>query len=537
MPTPAYGAAQLQLSDVLGRSIGNYQIVRQLGEGGMGTVYLAEHPRIGKKVAVKMLHAQLCANAELVSRFFQEARAVNEIRHPNIVDISDFGETEDGVVYFVMELLSGRTLREHIVADGALAVGRAAEIARQVAGALEAAHRAGIVHRDLKPENIFLTTDDGAPGKDKVKLFDFGVAKLVGDKHEASHKTAAGSIIGTPYYMAPEQVLGHDIDARTDVYALGAVLYETVTGVVPFPETRLIDILAAVIKKVPAPPNQHRPELPLGLARLIMRCLEKDPAARPESMAAFAAELSAQAVAPMVTPPPAILSRVLARGVPGAIGSTTLSGAAGGGSARVQSASGAGRLLAAFSRHPPALKGLAIAGVVIALAGASWALLASGEQPKPVATVPGEAALTIDSTPRGARVVRLADSKIIGTTPVRDFMPGDGRRQEYLLRLEGYVEAHQTFLATSAGEHSLMVTLMAQTAPVAVPRPPTTARTGPSRSHGKKVVTRTAKPAAAPAFAPVTDEPTRPRPAAAAGANFEQMPTLLPATRVRRLGR
>jgi serine/threonine-protein kinase len=440
-------------------------------------------------------------------------------------------------------------------------------IVRQIADAVAAAHAAGIVHRDLKPENIFLTTDDVAPGKDEVKLFDFGVAKLVGDKHEASHKTAAGSIIGTPYYMAPEQVLGHDIDARTDVYALGAVLYETVTGVVPFPETRLIDILAAVIKQVPAPPNQHRPELPLGLARLIMRCLEKDPAARPESMAVFAAELSAQAVAapdsglatgatlmagaaelgltraalaaahaaPMVTPPPAMLTRTLARGAPGAIGSTTLSGAARSGSARVQSASGAGGLVSAFARQPPALKGLAVAGVVIALAGASWGLLAGGDPPKPVATVPGEAAVTIDSTPRGARVVRLADSKIMGTTPVRDFMPGDGRRQEYLLRLEGYVEAHQTFLATSAGEHSLMVTLMAQSAPVAVPRPPPTAHSGSSRSHGKKVG-RTAKTAAAPAFVPVADVPSRPRPAAAAGANFEQMPTLLPATRVRRLG-
>ncbi len=289
---------------MIGRSIGNYQVVRELAQGGMGTVYLAAHPTIGKKVAIKVLHPHFCADTELVSRFFQEARTVNEIGHPNIVDIADFGKTDDGIVYFVMELLTGKTLRQQIRDDGVVTLARSIPIARQIADALGAAHRAGAVHRDLKPENVFLVEDFSVPNGERVKLFDFGVAKLLGDRTGAGHKTAAGAVLGTPAYMAPEQVLCKPIDARTDIYALGLLLYEMLTGKPPFRSDNLVAMLNAVAKE-PAPPVANkRPDAPPWLGDLIMRCLEKDPAERPQSMAEVAAELGATSN----TPAPVVMS-------------------------------------------------------------------------------------------------------------------------------------------------------------------------------------------------------------------------------------
>ncbi len=249
----------------------------------MGAVYLAEHPRIGKKVAVKILHPKLCADADLVSRFFQEARAANSIGHPNIVDISDFGETEDGTVYLVMEFLVGKTLRE-VLRAGHVDVQRAIGIARQIADALEAAHKAGIVHRDLKPENVFLL--DGAEGAgDRIKLFDFGIAKLMTNWHTPDHKTAPGMVMGTPFYMAPEQMEGREVDARADIYSLGVVLYEMVTGEVPFGGSQLVEIVAAILQsKAPPVASTRAAGVPEWLDRLLVRCLDKDAVKRPSSM-------------------------------------------------------------------------------------------------------------------------------------------------------------------------------------------------------------------------------------------------------------
>jgi serine/threonine-protein kinase len=288
---------------LIGRSIGNYKIVRAIGEGGMGTVYLAEHPMIGKRVAVKMLRPDLGTDPGLVSRFFQEARAVNEIRHPNIVDISDFGSTEDGIVYFVMELLEGRSLRDRLNAEGPLPIDDAVTVSRQVCDALAAAHRAGIVHRDLKPDNIFLLADP--TGALRSKLFDFGVAKLLGEQEkQVGHKTIAGSVVGTPFYMSPEQALCQDVTAAADIYAMGVVMFEMVTGRVPFEATQLVLLLNAILKQPAPPASQLRPDVPAFLDRLILRCLEKDPGARPRTMeemvallGAGAADLAGQSVA------------------------------------------------------------------------------------------------------------------------------------------------------------------------------------------------------------------------------------------------
>ena len=190
------------MSDLVGKTIGNYQVLGLLGEGGMGQVYRATHPEIGRFVAIKVLSADLAAEPEVIDRFRTEALAVNRIAHPNIIDISDFGALPDGRPYFVMEYLDGETLEARLQRDTQLALDEAAPLLRQILAALEAAHEAGIVHRDLKPENIYVARRrDG----DIVKLLDFGIAKLLSPDKLGS--TADGQMLGTPYYMSPEQAL------------------------------------------------------------------------------------------------------------------------------------------------------------------------------------------------------------------------------------------------------------------------------------------------------------------------------------------
>ena len=208
---------------------GRYRIIELIGEGGMGKVYLAEHVEIGKRVALKVLHPSYSRMPDLVERFRREARAASKIGHPNIVDVTDFGATADGSVYFVMEYLEGVELGSVIEREGALDVARALRITGQICRALSAAHREGIIHRDLKPENIFLITRDGEA--DVVKVLDFGIAKTT--EAEAARErrlTSPGMAMGTPEYMAPEQAAGRPADARTDIYSLGAIMYEMVTG-------------------------------------------------------------------------------------------------------------------------------------------------------------------------------------------------------------------------------------------------------------------------------------------------------------------
>src|SRR5262249_46856431 len=210
---------------------GNYRVVAKLGEGGMGAVYLAEHPLIGKKVALKVLRED---NAEAAERFFNEARAVNAIGHPNIVDILDYGVVGSSV-YLIMELLVGESLGALLAREAPLPVERALPIAVQIADALAACHAKGVIHRDLKPDNVFLLAGD------RVKLLDFGIAKLTSGQRR---ETGKGMVIGTPAYMSPEQCEGRrDIDARADIYALGILTYEMLTGTVPFSGDGYGDVL------------------------------------------------------------------------------------------------------------------------------------------------------------------------------------------------------------------------------------------------------------------------------------------------------
>jgi serine/threonine-protein kinase len=259
----------------LGHVIGNYRLLRVLGEGGVGTVYEAEHVRLGRKVAVKVLHPDVVTR-ELVLRFFNEARAVNSIRHPNIIDVEDFVTTPTGEHYMVMELLVGEDLRSVISRDKKLDPDRVAAIGGDVASALAAVHEVGIIHRDLKPDNVFLIKRDG---REQAKLLDFGIAKFVDDKQGV---TRAGMTMGTPAYMAPEQILqGQEIGLSSDLYALGMVMYEALTGAPAFSGATNAAIMRAQCVEPVTPPSQRRKEpLPPVLEAVVMKCLEKDTANR-----------------------------------------------------------------------------------------------------------------------------------------------------------------------------------------------------------------------------------------------------------------
>jgi serine/threonine protein kinase len=273
-------------SDFTGRIIeGRYQIQRVLGEGGMGTVYAAEHVEIGKGVAVKILHPAYSRQQDLVERFRREARAASRIGHPHIVDVTDFGTTEDGCAYFVMEQLDGIDLADVLAHERRLDPARAAQITIQICRALEAAHAAGVIHRDLKPENIFLVARDGRA--DFVKVLDFGIARSLGQE---SRLTNPGIAMGTPEYMAPEQALGGLADRRSDIYSVGALLYEMVTGIPPHGEDEEVSVLKK--QELPRPPRELRQEIPEELDAVILKALEPDPAKRHQRMAAFEYDLT-----------------------------------------------------------------------------------------------------------------------------------------------------------------------------------------------------------------------------------------------------
>jgi serine/threonine-protein kinase len=267
---------------LLGRSIGSYVILERLGRGGMGSVYKAEHHLIGKKVAIKVLSKEFATNEILVQRFFNEARAVNKIGHDNIVDISDYGKTDDGWIYYVMELLEGRELTKLIKEAGQLDLPRAIHITRQCAQALDACHAQGIIHRDLKPDNIFLITHGGR--EDFVKVLDFGVAKLA---DEETGYTKQGAVLGTPHYMSPEQAEGHPIDQRADVYSLGVILYRMLTGKVPFPGTTFSSVIAKVLTEPARPPSGLNPKLSPAVDAVVLKCLSKLPEERFSSALEF----------------------------------------------------------------------------------------------------------------------------------------------------------------------------------------------------------------------------------------------------------
>ena len=266
-----------------GQVVGNYKILSKIGTGGMGAVFLAVHPLIGTRVALKVIHRELSTNKEVVQRFFQEARSVNQIGDEHIVEIHDFGQSEDGDYFYIMEYLEGRTLAFVMQQDRILGVTRAMHIAAQIASALGAAHTSGVVHRDLKPDNIMLIPRLGDP--DFVKVLDFGLAKM---SDGSMNLTAAGVVLGTPQYMSPEACESKkDVDHRTDVYALGVLLFQMVCGQLPFDGSSMGEVMIKQVTKPPPAPRAINANVPPALEQIILRCLAKQPDARFPTMYAL----------------------------------------------------------------------------------------------------------------------------------------------------------------------------------------------------------------------------------------------------------
>jgi serine/threonine protein kinase len=286
---------------VIGRLVGKYKILDQIGEGGMGIVYRAEHVTLGAPAAIKVLLPQFTKDPVVVDRFFNEAKATSAIKHISIVQIYDYGRLPNGQAYIAMELLQGEDLTSLLARFRVLDPKVAIQITLQMLGALEAAHLIGIVHRDIKPDNIYLVRDPSAPGAIRIKILDFGIAKLVGDQLGANaRKTKGDSILGTPAYMAPEQCRGGaEIDARADLYAVGCILFEMLTGRPPFLAEGGGETMAMHIYE-PAPRlHAFAPGLPSELDALISLLLAKTAEERTPSAAYALAALERVPIDPL----------------------------------------------------------------------------------------------------------------------------------------------------------------------------------------------------------------------------------------------
>jgi serine/threonine-protein kinase len=281
---PSLGGVPPDETLASGTRVGDFVIDGPLGTGAFGQVYAATHHLIGKAAAVKVLARRYSGDPQVVSRFMAEARAVNAIAHRNIVDIFDFGTLDDGRPFFIMEFLDGEPLDVVIRRDGSLVLADVEAIARGLGRALDAAHAKGVIHRDLKPANVFLLRDD--EGRALPKLLDFGIAKLVDAPPWSEHQTQTGAAIGTPAYMSPEQCLGQPIDHRTDVYALGVLFYQLLTGRLPFHAESTVELLMKHVAEPPPRPSSVRPGLPAAADEALHQLLAKERDQRPASAGA-----------------------------------------------------------------------------------------------------------------------------------------------------------------------------------------------------------------------------------------------------------
>jgi eukaryotic-like serine/threonine-protein kinase len=260
------------------RRLGQYQLREQIGAGGMGEVYLAEHQLLKRPCALKLIHPGNAADPTALARFAREVRTTARLSHPNTIEIYDYGRTEDGTFYYVMEYLRGLSLDDLVERYGPLPPERVIYLLRQASEALSEAHAAGLIHRDLKPANLFAAERGGR--YDFVKILDFGLVKPLGSNPAEAKLSREGSITGTPLYMSPEQALGDPTDARSDIYSLGAVTYYLLTGRPPFPGESATRVMLAHARDPVPPPSQIRPDVPGDLERVVLHCLAKHPSER-----------------------------------------------------------------------------------------------------------------------------------------------------------------------------------------------------------------------------------------------------------------
>jgi eukaryotic-like serine/threonine-protein kinase len=484
-----------QVDPLLGQTLaGRYQIQKKLGEGGMGAVYLATHNLLEKQVALKVLHGEFARKPDLVERFMQEAKAASRIRHENVIDVSDFGTTPEGLVFFAMELLKGHDLHEEVararLAAQRLPWGRSKKIFLQICAALSAAHALGIVHRDLKPENIYLVDFLGEP--DFVKLLDFGIAKQTEVAEGDRKLTRTGMLFGTPEYMSPEQARGETVDLRVDVYAMGCILYQLVTGKVPFEAENFMGVLSLHLTE---PPPAIAPEAfdaigaPRALADVIVKALEKDRNQRFATIDELAravrlvsgdkptgpvvAQASVPAPSSSAASPGAVTGAITGStgrvktqwtgnlsipevdAVPAPrtsrrpmiLGAIVLAGGAAGAAALLVSRGGAPH------GDPTSVAGAAIAGPGTASPGPSAAVapvapVAPAVPPVAPPAPPAAPALTfewaqirLDSTPPGADVKDLTNGTLIGHTPFTFKVRPSHNARQFALHHKDHVDA------------------------------------------------------------------------------------------------
>jgi serine/threonine-protein kinase len=458
-----------EVPSFVGERVGNYTITRLLGEGGMGAVYLAQHPLIGKEVAIKVLHDQTAHNREAIARFFNEAKAVNDIRHENIVDIIDFGHTrgEGGGqrAYILMELLQGESLRSRLQ-RGTPSLADTIHILEQAASALGASHEKSIVHRDIKPDNIFLTVrrDDRC----FVKLLDFGIVKL--GSQESPWKTRTGALIGTPLYMSPEQCSGKgQIDARSDLYSLGLVMFEMLTGRLPFVSDNLYEIFHHHICESPPRPSAIAPNVPPELETIVLRCLEKDPAARFSSMNELETALRSTRAQNASWPNVPTQSTSIAASARLPSHRTTLSESSG----QVSQSSAA-----TIPRNKAPLiatvAGIALAGAIatiVALRPTKQTVFAAGQSPLRQAIE--EVEIQLDTVPSGALIRRADVPEPVGKTPFRMKLHKGEAAFEVQLSLDGWKNEVRTI--TSDRDQDVLLNLTRSVPPpVATTQSPTT---------------------------------------------------------------
>jgi serine/threonine-protein kinase len=430
-----------------GQTVGNYTVKAKIGEGGMGAVFLAEHPVIGRKAALKVIHPQHARNAEVVSRFVTEATAINRIGHEHIVEVTDFGRTDAGDFYFIMEYLEGQPLSEVIERAAPLPPSQALGIAAQIADALAASHEHGVIHRDLKPENIFLVSRGEDPAF--VKVLDFGLAKLLHTDGAAPRNTRDGMVMGTPFYMAPEQCEGTaEVDERADVYALGVLLFELLTGKVPFGGNRYADVLMKHMTMRPPSVRSLVPEVPPEVDAIVQRALSKDPAQRYPSMTAFREALlepSSHAAAPSVSihddlsermrwaRPMSRAETLLGRKAAPAVGPTTFEQ----GTGEVHSRETPLRV----PRHRGssfAIVGLAALALLAVSAGLTFGWTTrSAALGAPAPAPPKTVAVTFSSEPAGATVTDAAGVEL-GTTPLSIQVDRGDQPAAYVFRKPGF---------------------------------------------------------------------------------------------------
>jgi serine/threonine protein kinase len=449
---------------------GKYRIEERIGQGGMGTVYRAVQSGLNRDVAVKILKRELNVDRDTVARFHREANAMSLLNHPNTVRVYDFGQTDDGLLYLVMELLRGELITQRLTREGALDVLEALRFTQQILRSLSEAHTKSLVHRDLKPDNIFVANAEGHQTT-VIKVLDFGIAKVVApDKRVDQFETQAGTVFGTPRYMSPEQAQGGQLDGRSDLYSVGTLLYQMLTGRAPFVDDDAVVVMAKHIREMPDAPRKAAPDrpIPASLEAVVMRALAKEPAARFQEATEFEAALDAcvpDVLAAQANPRDTLITLRPERPRPlvWALLAVSVMGFSYFAYRSFLPTSGSARAIASqpldVATHEPEPAPVVTPKPII-----TPTPFVEQQVPVPAAEPAPPAHVTLRSKPRGAKVFR--DGKKLGVTPLEMLVGPDEEFVRVELRLDGY-QPLAAELTAKEGERLLELSRIAPAKPSA----------------------------------------------------------------------